>query len=226
MKNLILFTLSTVTFFLFLSGCAASRSELKMAYAGEVKRNAETAHVSVLFIFSHIKQMEGWDAIPKIESKYERLRSFDDIFLESKNELSNLGRYSTYLEEASDISDLKKRDMRDSLMKVMDYTVKFRIETKSSFAKYFFSGFISSVTLSLVPASYTKHYTVKAEVLNRNNELLSSYERKADVSNWYQMFLMFAYPFHPEIRKVEEVHLDFLKDIFRQMESEGVLKKY
>ena len=107
----------------------------------------------------------------------------------------------------------------------MDYSIKFRIETKSSFVSNFFSGFISSISLTLIPACYTKHYKVKAEIFNRKNEILATYEREADVTNWYQMFLVFAYPFHPEKRKTEEVHLDFLEDIFRQIESEGVLTK-
>lgn len=211
---------------LLISSCAASRSDLKMAYSGEVNRNPNPAPVSVLFIFSHLRQMEGLDAIPKLENKYQRLNGFDDIFLEAQREFSNLGKYATYVEESSDVNDPAKRAMRDSLMKSMDYTVKMRIEAKKKFTNYFLGGLFSTASCTLIPIAYTQHFTVITEVLNQKNELLAEYERQASVSNWSQLFLIFVYPFHPENRKIEEVYMDFLRDTFRQIESEGVLKKY
>ncbi len=211
---------------LLISGCAASRSELQMAYTGEIKRNSSHDPVSVLFVFSHLNQMEGLDAIPKLENRYRRLSGFDDIFLEAQRELSNLGKYATYVEESSDVNDPAKRDLRDSLMKTMDYTVKMRIEAKKSFSNYFLGGLISTATVTLIPIAYTQNFTVITEVLNSKNEFVAKYERRASVSNWSQLFLIFVYPFHPENRKIEEVYMDFLRDTFRQIESEGVLKKY
>jgi len=218
-------TFSLLLLSLIISGCAASRSELQMAYSGEVKRNPSPTPVSVLFIFSHLYQMEGLDAIPKLESRYKRLRGFDDIFLEAQRELSNLGKYATYVEESSDVNDPAKRDLKDSLMKTMDYTIKMRIESKKNFANYFLGGLFSTASLSLIPISYSQNFTVITEVLNSENKFVARYERKASVSNWSQLFLIFVYPFHPENRKIEEIYMDFLRDTFRQMESEGVLKK-
>ena len=37
--------------------------------------------------------------------------------------------------------------------------------------------------------------------------------------------LIFVYPFHPEQRKKEELYVEFLHDIFKQIEKENILKK-
>ena len=208
-----------------ISGCASSRSDLHMAFKGEIKRNPNSTPVSVFFIFSHVRQTVGLDAIPKLENKFERLRAFDDIFLEAQRELSNLGKYSTYTEESSDVNDPAKRNMRDSLMKCMDYTVKTRIESKKNFANYFLGYLVSTASLTAIPIPYTRHYTIKADVLTSDNRLVASYERQAELTNWSQIFLVVVYPFHPELRKIEEIYMDFLRDVFKQIESEGVLKK-
>lgn len=210
---------------LMLLGCASSRSDLHMAFKGEIKRNPNPAPVSVFFIFSHVQQTVGLDAIPKLQNKYERLRAFDDIFLEAQRELSNLGKYSTYTEESSDVNDPAKRGMRDSLMKCMDYTVRTRIESKKNFANYFLGYLISTASLTAVPVPYTRHFTIKADVLTSDNRLVASYERQAELTNWAQVFLVVIYPFHPELRKIEEIYMAFLRDVFKQIESEGVLKK-
>jgi hypothetical protein len=54
---------------------------------------------------------------------------------------------------------------------------------------------------------------------------MGTYERNATLTNWSQILLVMVYPFHPEFRKVEEIYMAFLSDTFRQIESEGILKK-
>jgi hypothetical protein len=208
----------------FIVGCASSKSDLGMAYKGEVKRNPNTEKVSVYFIFSHVRQMVGLDAIPKLENKYQRLNGFDDIFLEAQREFSNLGKYATYVEESSDVNNPVKRAERDSLMRSHDYTIKIRIEAKKKFTNYFLGYLFSTVSLTVIPVPYSQEYAVKTEVLDSSNRLVASYERVATLTNWSQVLLIFVYPFHPESRKIEEIYMEFLKDTFRQIESEGVLK--
>ncbi|HAQ60639.1 TPA: hypothetical protein DCR49_01310 [Candidatus Delongbacteria bacterium] len=209
----------------FIVGCASSKSDLGMAYKGEVKRNPNTEKVSVFFVFSHVRQMVGLDAIPKLENKYQRLNGFDDIFLEAQREFSNLGKYATYVEESSDVNNPVKRAERDSLMKTHDYTIKMRIEAKKKFTNYFLGYLFSTISLTVIPVPYSQEYTVKTDVLDSSNRLVGSYERKATLKNWSQVLLIFVYPFHPEFRKIEEIYMAFLKDTFRQIESEGILRK-
>ncbi len=225
MKKIIYKCLPVIIIYSIISSCASSRSELGMAYQGEMKRNPNTEKVSVFFVFSHLRQMVGFDAIPKLDNKYQIPRGFDDIFLEAQREISNMGRYTTYYEESSDVNNPAKRAERDSLMKFHDYTIKIRIEAKKKFSYYFLGYLISTVSLTAIPVPYPQMYTIKTEVLDKSNRLMGTYERNATLTNWSQILLVIVYPFHPEFRKIEEIYMAFLSDTFRQIESEGVLKK-
>ena len=61
------------------AGCASIRSELQSAYTGEVKRNPDPTPVSVAFVFSHVRQTIGRDAVPKLVNKGENVSGFDEI---------------------------------------------------------------------------------------------------------------------------------------------------
>jgi len=224
MKNKIITSALLLIIITFISSCASSKSDLGMAYKGEVKRNPNTEKVSVLFVFSHVKETVGYDAIPKLENRYQRLSGFDDIFYEANKKLSNIGKYATYIEEAEDVNNPKKRAEKDSLMKVYNYTVKIRIEKKNYFTRWAVGSIFSTISVTLIPVPYTKYYTVNTEVIDSSNKFIAKYERNFEITNWWQMFLSVVYPFHPESRKTEEMYLDFLRDIFNQIESEGILK--
>jgi hypothetical protein len=225
MKRIILSVLSVFIAISLLTSCASSRSELGMAYKGEVKRNPNTEKVSVFFVFSHLRQMVGFDAIPKLDKKYQIPKGFDDIFLEALREISNLGTYTTYYEESSHVNIPSKRAEKESFMKSHDYTIKIRIEAKKKFSYYFLGYLISTATLTAIPVPYPRMFTIKTEVLDKSNRLMGTYERNATLTNWSQILLVMVYPFHPEFRKVEEIYMAFLSDTFRQIESEGILKK-
>lgn len=55
--------------------------------------------------------------------------------------------------------------------------------------------------------------------------LVKSYQRQASLSNWVEALLIFVYPFHPIEGKREEIYVEALHDIFRQIETEKVLGK-
>ncbi len=205
------------------SGCATFRSELGGRYEGEEKRNTSKP-VSVCFVFSHVHQMVGLDAIPKLQQRHQRVQGFDDIFLDAQRELSNLGTYATYTEESSDVNDPERRARKDSLITVNDYTLKIRIESKKKFSNYFLGTMASVVTATLAPIPYYQYYGVSADLYDHERRLVASYRRDARLAKWVEALLIVAYPFHPEERKKEEVYMDFLHDIFKQIESEGVLK--
>jgi len=195
-----------------------------MRYEGEKKRNVDGGRTSALFIFSHVRQTIGYDAIPKLMTKYEILRGFDDIFLDALREFSNIDKYATYTEDAADVNKSERRKVRDSLMTVHDYTVKLRMVDEKYFSRQFLGTLTSTLSATLLPIPYTEYFSLEIEVFDHDRKLIKTYQRKAHLTKWVQTFMIFVYPFHPEERKREEVYMEFLHDAFRQMESEGVLK--
>jgi hypothetical protein len=204
--------------------CASVRSGLDGKYPGESVRNSNTRPVSVVFIFDHVTQTVGYDAIPKLLTKRQTLGGFDDLFQDALRELSNVGPYATFTDEAADVNLPARRTTRDSLMTKMDYTVKIRIESKKRFSSYFLGTLASTVSATLLPVPYRTTYTLKAEVFDRNRTLLGEYSREAHMTKWVEACLIVVYPFYPAERVREEIYMELLHDTFRQIESEMVLK--
>jgi hypothetical protein len=50
-------------------------------------------------------------------------------------------------------------------------------------------------------------------------------QRKASLSTYSESLLLFVYPFFPEEVKIEEIYLESLRNIFQQIEAEGILTK-
>ncbi len=214
-----------LTGMLSLTGCAAFRSEMKGKYTAPAEKNYQAERVNVLFIFSHYRQTKGWDVIPKLDDKWERIRGFDDFFNDALNELSSIGKYAAFTEAASDVNDPERRAKKDSLIKEHDFVIKVKFMREKSFAKHFLGMFVSSISLTLVPVPYYYSYTVHAEIYNSENQLVKNYSRSSHLIKWVQTLMIFVYPFHPEKRKKEELYLEFLHDIFKQIETEKVLNK-
>ena len=211
-------------FTLSLVGCATFKSEIKGKFSSNEVKNYGADGVSVLFIFSHFRQTKGYDAIPKLDNQRQRIGGFDDFFQDALNEISNINNYSTFTEYASDVNEPERRAIKDSLMLTHDYVMKIKFMREKSFTKHFLGKVVSSVSLTLMPIPYTYSYSVDLDLFNSLGHLIKSYKRKASLTKWVQTMLIFMYPFHPEKRKKEEIYVDFLHDIFRQIESEKVLK--
>ena len=71
---------------------------------------------------------------------------------------------------------------------------------------------------------YDWNYTIRADLKAKDGTLRGSYQRKATLSDWIQTFLIFVYPFHPIEGKREQIYSESMHDIFRQIESEKVLR--
>ena len=211
---------------LLVSGCAASRSGLSGAFRdapNPVQRPAEE-EVTVAFIFTHVHQNVGWDAIPKLHHQDRYANGFYDFFGNALPILSNIGSYATFTDRAEDVTDPRRRAERDSLAQGnYDFTVTMRFIRETSFTRQVFGTIASALTLTALPVPYKRHYSLTVEVTDRSGGLLKRYERTATVTQWVQALLIFAYPFHPESRKTDELYLDFLRDVFREMEADGVL---
>lgn len=210
---------------LFLCGCMATRSEIKGHYTLPAEKNIGAEPVSALFLFKHFSQQKGFDAIPKLNySDIMKANAFDNILRDSLNELSNVNKYETFTEAANDVNLPERREKLKSLRTSHDFTVEIHLLEESSFKQQAFSGLINLVSLTLIPMPYTWDYTMTAHLYDQKGKLLKSYERKATLDNWVEALLIFAYPFYPIEGKREEIYSGFLHDLFKQIESEKVLK--
>ena len=213
MKKIYLFILISVM--LLTTHCATFKSDMVGKCKESVQKNYNAEPVSLLLIFSHYRQTTGWDAIPKLDDQRQRIRGFDDFLLDALNEFSNIKRYSTFTEYASDVNDPERRAQKDSLMQQHDYILKLKFMRKKSFAKNFLGTLFTSSSLTLLPIPFTYSYSVEANLYDSKGQLLKSYSRKASLIKWVQTLLIFVYPFHPEQRKKEELYVQFLHDIFK-----------
>lgn len=207
-----------------LSGCATFKSEIKGKYSGQSEVNTAAEGVSVFFLFSHYRQTKGWDAIPKLDRQQEIISGFDDFFKDALQEFSNIRSYATFTEFAADVNKPERRAKRDSLIKKHDFMMKIEFNREKSFAKNVLGTLVSGFSLTLFPMAYTSSYSMKLELYNRQGDLLKTYSRRATLTKWVQTLMIFVYPFHPEQRKKEELYVEFLHDVFRQIESEEILK--
>ena len=130
-RNLTIVSVLILT--ILLTSCATFRSGIEGEFSGQVVKNYGAEKASVLFIFSHFKQAKGYDAIPKLESKRQIINDFDDLFIDAMGELSNISKYSTFTEYASDVGDSKRRAKRDSMITVHDYVMRIKVKRENSF---------------------------------------------------------------------------------------------
>ncbi len=208
-----------------LMNCATFKSEVdgKFDAAGEKFYDAEK--VSVLFIISHYRQTIGFDAIPKLDNKRERISGFDDFFQDALNEFSHISPYSTFTEYAADVNDNKRRATRDSLITAHDFVMRIKFRREKVFTRHFLGSIASIASLTVIPIPYNYAYSVDVDLHGADGGLIKTYSRSAKLTKWVQAALIFIYPFHPEKRKKEELYVEFMHDIFRQIETENVLIK-
>jgi hypothetical protein len=205
------------------TGCATFRSDMEGKFAGPVKKNVAAGEVDVLFILRHVRQATGFDEIPKLDAKNDIVRDFDDLFLDALTEFSNIDGYATFTEFSSDVSDPERRAKRDELIAGSDFVVRIDFLRKHSFIGHFMAAIGSAVSLTLLPMPYSRDFFMDVEVFDADGASIRKYRRTASLTRWMQTFLIFLQPFHNEAIKEERIYIEFLHDVFREMESEGVL---
>lgn len=205
--------------------CTAFRSEIKGKFSGPQKISSSKEKVSLLFVFSHYRQVKGYDAIPKLANKNQRVSDFDDFLRDALNEFKSVENYATFTEYPSDVNNPQRRAKKDSLINTNDFTLKIEFKEEISFTKYMLGGIFSTLSATLLPVPYTRTYAVKAQLFNDQGKLVNTYTRQASITKWVELLLIFAYPFYPERKEIESVYLEFLHDIFKQIEQEKALVK-
>lgn len=216
-----LLLLSFLIITVFISGCISFRSDLDPV---EKRKNDEASlpKVSLFFHISHLEQDIGMDVVPKIINPR---RGFRDIFGESMKEISNIKSFSTFTDNENDIDDVKRRLMRDSLQSSADFTLQMTVRKERSFAKHFLADILSYGTLTIFPVGYSWNYVITVDVFNQSQKQVKTYSQFSQVTSWNEMLFVFIYPFYPKEVKIEEVYLESMRNIFRQIENDGILKK-
>jgi len=207
------------------SGCATFRSNIEGVFVEDTTKNYGTEKISVVFVVSHFQQAKGFDAIPKLEKKYQTLSGFGDILKDATREFSNLEKYASFTEFSSDISEPKRMALKDSLLATHDFSIEIEIRKEWSFAKHFLGTLGSVFSATLLPIVYSKDFSMTADVFDSDGKLIKGYSRSATTTKLVEALLLPIYPFHTERRKTEEIYVEILHDIFRQIESEKILTK-
>ncbi len=220
-KNLLIYLLLSIIL-LPLTGCVSFRSDVQGLYTSQSSITKKKP-VKVFFDLYHYKKDSGLDVIPKLLN-YPGTGDFDDIFKESLKQLTNIGGFETFTNYARDISDKARLQKRDSAVSRADYTVKIEIFRDKSFAKHFLGGLVSTVSMTVIPIGFSWDYTTQISVIDNENSVIAKYTRSASVSTWWQFLATPFYPFYTEEKKTEEIYLEMMSDIFRQIDSESVLK--
>ncbi len=205
-----------------LSGCAATRSPLAGAFPGPVTRNSDAPQVSVLFVFRHLSQQHGFDAIPKLQ--YTGVKDFDNLFRDALGEITNISRYETFTELPDDVNSPERRAKLATARAAFDYEIEVDFLEESSFKQQCLSGTISLLSLTVIPMPFDWDYTISARIAQKGGRPVATYQRKATLSNWVEAFLIFAYPFYPLEGKREEIFSDSMRNVFGQIETEKVLR--
>lgn len=206
------------------TGCATSKSEIQGASGLSANKTLGAEPVDVLFVSRHLQQTVGLDAVPKLQNKWQILDGYDDILLDATNEFSNLNRYAAYTEFSSDMSDPERIALKDSLLANYELRIAMQFRKEKSFSKYFLGTIGSVLTLTLVPIPYTHDYYLDVEVFDGEGRLVKTYARSAKTKKWVEAFLLPIYPFHTERRKTEEIYVDFLHDVFREIDADKILR--
>ncbi len=224
MNKMSMYFLIVMGTILLLVSCATFRTELENSSGLEQQKILGTEPVDILFVSRHLQQTRGLDVIPKLQNRYQIIEGYDDILLDATREFSNLNRYAAFTEFSSDMSDPDRIKLKDSLMANYELRISIEIRKEKSFSKYFLGTISSVLSATLIPIPYTQEYYLDVEVFDHEGKLNKTYSRSAKTKKWVEVFLLPVYPFHTEVRKTEEIYVEFLHDVFRQIEADQILR--
>ncbi|WP_163708121.1 hypothetical protein [Mangrovibacterium lignilyticum] len=208
---------------LVLYGCATFRSPIDGLYNQPPLAKADLAKVNVLFIFSHTRQAFGYDVVPKLTAPFQN--GFYEVFNDAMNEFSNVDLFQTWTITAADVNNTERYKELDRLKDSCDYFIEMKFKRESSFVKFSIGTLVSTMSLTVVPIRYRYNYFVEVGVHDNSGQLLATYTRNAHLDTWVQTLLLFVYPFHNDQEKGEELYVEAMHDIFRQIEAERILRK-
>jgi hypothetical protein len=215
--------LVTAVLLIILTGCATFKQGGEVKYDKVPAKNTDDKKANILFVFSHTKQQTGYDAIPKQITPQFAVVAFNDIFRDALREISNIGNYTIFSQLASDVENPKRRQEKEELAAKSNFVIDIGIQKTSSYARDFIGTMVSIVTLTLIPVSIPAEYTATVNVYDSKGKLIKTYTQKAQLDTWVHLFMVYYYPTHSPEKGTEDVYIDLLHNIFRQIETDKIL---
>jgi len=106
-----------------------------------------------------------------------------------------------------------------------EYQYSFTLRNEGNAGLAFASGFISGLTLTIIPAYAKDEYILSVDV-KKGNQALKTYTYQDHLDSWIELFLIFLTPSHwpPTMAKelIDNMLMNFLHDFWRDLSS-GVL---
>ena len=105
----------------------------------------------------------------------------------------------------------------------MDYTVKLELLNHGSSGAAAVSGFITGLSLFIIPGAATDHYKLTAAVTDRSGRKLATYELNDSVKTWIGIWFI---PFMGKspATVVPEVWENMVKTIFQNISNDKLMK--
>ena len=92
--------------FILNTGCATFSTPFTAKFEKEAVKNTDAEKVKVLFLFKHLEQTKGIDALPKLSRSQA---NFEEIFRNSLIEISNIEKYRSITVGSNDVNDIQRR---------------------------------------------------------------------------------------------------------------------
>lgn len=106
--------------------------------------------------------------------------------------------------------------------KDMDYTIKMEMLNHGSEGAAAISGFITGLSLFLIPASATDHFKLTANVMDRNGTIIKTYEVNDKVTTWIGIwFVPFMGSSSDEV--VLKVWENMVKTIYQRIDQDKLM---
>jgi hypothetical protein len=133
-------------------------------------------------------------------------------------------KFKQMVEEVTKVSRLFSRYTFDpGQSKDMDYTIEIEMVNSGSAGAAAAAGFVSGLSLGVIPAGATDHYKLTGKVKDQNDKELASYILEDAVTTWIGMW---AIPSggSPPAQVVPSVLDNMLRNLYQKILSDQVLR--
>lgn len=149
---------------LLLSGCASFRNN-ELADVGKLPDVSRYANKPSVFVETHLFRGDPGQASMEILTIKEKLNA------SLKHTLDESAVFSKY--------SFDEKDRATS-----DYIIRLDIYNHGDFGLAAVAGFISGLTLTVIPAAATDNYTLQAKLLDNKGNLINTSTNKDSITTW------------------------------------------
>ncbi|EMY22839.1 hypothetical protein LEP1GSC115_4850 [Leptospira interrogans serovar Australis str. 200703203] len=190
-----------VSSILFLNNCATFTSYPDGFNHSEYRRPAQTGSKTISVVYTQ-KSMIG---VKEVQVNAQALEQMQASF---KTGLNDSGYFKS-VGSVLDTTDLKLQV--DAL-------------NEGGGDLYQVMGFISGLTLTILPAWAPDRFTLTYTFKDKNDKVKKQYIRKATFNTWIQLFLVFAMPFKSPKKEIDEGMKQMTYSVLEEADRDGILK--